>query len=315
MMFFEIKIITVILVLLIIIGLLITYIFKLKKEIRSISEQIQSFKDGEKEKMINISIFDRDLEKLSSEINEYFESYIVAKHSNKLFEDNIRNLITNISHDLRTPLTIIMGNIKLIKQKEIEPLEGLLAIETKAEFMKDMINDLFELILAKDKEIELEPINIATVVQEEILSFYEQVKAKNIDIDVLIQDEVLIIDGEKSSLKRIVQNLISNALKYAKSYIKVKLFEEDDIVKLIISNKCSNVTLDNIDLIFNRFYMIDKGSSVTGTGLGLAIVKSLVTKLNGTIKAEYVNEELMIICEWKLKDKHCFNGNGKGGEG
>ncbi|MCR4942872.1 MAG: HAMP domain-containing histidine kinase [Clostridium sp.] len=296
-------IVVIIVVLSTICFLLLTYILKLKREIRGISSQIKSFKDDEKEKMVSISIFDKDIEILASEINEYFEVYKIAKHNNKVFENKIRDLISNISHDLRTPLTIIMGNIKLIKQKEIEPIEGIQAIERKAEFMKDMVNDLFELIFAIDKEIELEPINIVPIVQEEILSFYEQVKMKNIDMNVLIDGEVLILEGEKSSFKRIIQNLISNSLKYGEDYIKVKVFKENDIVKLIVSNKCPNVTLKDINLIFDRFYMIDKETSNTGTGLGLAIVKSLVTRLKGDIRAEYVSDELSIICEWKLKDK------------
>jgi signal transduction histidine kinase len=295
----------IILIILIIIFSIIIFI-KLrsyKKQIRDITAQIKEFKDRKTNKKINTQMADKDIEKLACEINEYLELYKRNEQEKVAFENTLKQGIANMSHDLRTPLTSIIGYLKLLQNDEIDKEEALAVLKNKTNKLNVLINDFFELASVESEEYELDitRVNLTNIVQEEILSLYEAFESRGFEPKINISDKPIFIMGDKDSLERIVDNLLSNTLKYAEGDIKINLEEASSKVVLSISNSCTTLGKEDVAHIFDRFYMADQVRKGQGVGLGLSIVKSLIEKMNGNITARLEEDELSIICKWKVK--------------
>ncbi len=142
-------------------------------------------------------------------------------------------------------------------------------------------------------------VNLTNIVRDEILSLYEAFQDKGLKPKINILDKPIFIMRDKDSLERIIDNLLSNTLKYAEKDIEINLEESNDKVILKISNICTSIDEKDVLHMFDRFYMADKVRKGQGTGLGLSIVKSLMEKMDGIITSKFEQNRVSIICEWK----------------
>jgi signal transduction histidine kinase len=272
-----------------------------KKQIRDITTQIKEFKDRKTNKKINTQIANKDIEKLSFEINDYLELYKRNEQGKVIFENTLKQGIANMSHDLRTPLTSIIGYLKLLEKDEIDKDEALAILKNKTNKLNVLINDFFELasIESEDYELDMTRVNLTNLVRDEVLALYEAFKSKGFEPKINILDKPIFITADKDSLERIIDNLLSNTLKYADKDIEINLEESNNKAILRISNICTSINNENVVHIFDRFYMADQVRKGQGVGLGLSIVKSLMEKMEGNIIANLEGNEISIICEWK----------------
>ncbi|WP_242864725.1 sensor histidine kinase [Clostridium botulinum] len=275
--------------------------FLYKKQILYITNQIKCFKEKKTIRRINTEINDKYIEDLAFEINECLELYVKNAQEKVEFESTLKQGIANMSHDLRTPLTSIIGYLKLLENNEIDKEGALKILKNKANKLNVLINDFFELasIESEDYELEITKVNLSNILSDEILSFYKAFEEINIEPFINISNKPIFINGDKESLERIVDNLLSNALKYADNNIKISLEESNNKVVLIISNRCTDLDKNDVLHMFDRFYMADKVRTGESAGLGLSIVKSLMRKMNGTIRCKYEEQIVIIICEWE----------------
>lgn len=276
-------------------------LFSYKRQIRDISNQIKEFRIRETNKKINIETADKNIEELAFEINEYLELYKRSEQEKIVFENTLREGIANMSHDIRTPLTSIIGYLKLIQKNAIDKEEALDILKNKTDKLNVLINDFFELasIENEDYELDMEKLNLTNIIRDEILSFYEAFQSKVIEPKINISDNPIFIMGDKNSLERIIDNLLSNTLKYAEKNIEVNLEKCGDKVIFKISNTCTSIDERDALHIFDRFYMADKVRKGQGVGLGLSIVKSLMEKMGGTVTSRLQQNRISIICKWK----------------
>ncbi|WP_242977991.1 sensor histidine kinase [Clostridium botulinum] len=142
-------------------------------------------------------------------------------------------------------------------------------------------------------------VNLTNIMRDEILSLYEAFQDKGLKPKINILDKPIFIMSDKDSLERIIDNLLSNTLKYAEKDIEINLEESNDKVILKISNICTSIDEKDVLYMFDRFYMADKVRKGQGTGLGLSIVKSLMEKMDGIITSKFEQNRVSIICEWK----------------
>ncbi len=301
--------ILIIIVLVIFLILLLSYIFFMKREIKNIRIQLDEYNNLKSLKKIDIALFDKEIENLAYSINKHIDINIQSQIKQKLLEEEIRKNIADISHDLRTPLTSILGYIQMIKKGNLpkeKQIEYIDIAERRAKDLQSLLSDFFELsiIESPDYYIELEEININNILCEVIASFYSSLVDKNITPPKIdLPEENIMIIGNEVAIKRVLQNLISNMIKHCKEDIYISLKMENNKAVLTTINKCDDFKEEDIDLIFNRFYKRDhaRTNKNESTGLGLFISKSLMDKMDGEIYAE-VNENLLhIFCEWNLK--------------
>ncbi len=295
----------IIMLLLIIVVFLIARLFYVESQVESIIKQIIDINANKVDKKITIGLLSKRIETLAKEINEIIQVKRQSQANKVKLENDLRQTIANMSHDLRTPLTSIIGYIQFLKLDDIseyEKEEYLNIAEQRAKALESLLNDFYELSLIEslDYELNLEKLNINKILQEVILGKYTDFMNRDIKPKVEIPKENIYIIAEEKSLQRVIENLLSNSVKYAKDTVDICLKVENNMMLLRVSNTAGDLMIDDVKNIFNRFYMADKTRSGKGTGLGLAIVKGLVHKMNGNITADIINDVLNIYCRFQI---------------
>lgn len=276
----------------------------MKKQVISVTNQLIDINKNNIDKKITISLINPEIEALTKVINDTINMSKQCEASKIKFQNDLKQNIANMSHDLRTPLTSIKGYIQFLKLDNIsdeERVEYLNIAEQRTKSLESLLNDFYELSLveSQDFELNLEKINITNILQEILLCKYNDFTSRDLKPDIQIPNENIYIIAEKKSIERIIENLLSNAIKYARDNVSIYLETNSNVILLKITNTVVNLSVEDVEKIFDRFYMADKNRSEKGTGLGLSIVKTLVEKMNAVITADINNDVLCICCEFK----------------
>lgn len=285
----------------------LTQLLFVKKQIKSITEQLRNYNIGKTNKKIDIILLDKEIESIASEINNLIDLHIQSNAEKKFAERELRQAIANISHDLRTPLTSILGYIQLMEGDEVteeERNQYLKIAKDRTKRLQILLNDFFELSIIEsvDYSLKLESLNINNIVEETIMNLYNQFNEKQIIPSIEIPKEKISIMADESAIKRVIENLATNAIKYSYENVGISLERSKTTVILTISNDIKDLTERDIEFFFDRFYMADKTRSGNGTGLGLSISKSLMDKMNGKLSAELKDSWLYVKCSWILTE-------------
>lgn len=288
------------------IAFLLIYIFYMKREMTSIARQLNDYNDFKTEKKIDVNLINKEVEALAESINRHIEIENELRLKEIKSKEDLKEMIANISHDLRTPLTSIVGYIQMIKIKsniDDKNMEYLHRVENKAKDLEIMLDDFFALSVAQSSEYSLclEYVNINDIVCDTLVEFYEKLEKRNIEPKINLE-KVDDIVADKNNIVRVIENLMSNVLKYSGNEVAIDLTQKDDKVTLSIMNSLEDNKIIDTKKIFDKFYKSsDKSRTTKSTGLGLAIVKTLMEKMNGIITAEQIDNKLYITCEWNLE--------------
>lgn len=290
---------------LIISGVLLARLLYIKKQVKSLTEQLTDINENKLDKKVTIGLLNKEIEALTEAVNHTIDVKKECEASKVRLENDIRQRIANMSHDLRTPLTSIIGYIQLMKLEDItyeERKEYLCTAEQRAKALERLLNDFYELSLidSLDFKMNLEKINVNKVLQEVLVGKYTDFMNRNLEPKIELPNDNIYIIADEKSLERVIENLLSNTIKYAKDKANVYLGIEDNKVLVEISNNITDLTSQEAEKIFDRFYMADKTRSGKGTGLGLAIAKELVEKMNGSITANISEDMLNICCRFNV---------------
>lgn len=275
-------------ILVIAIIILFSHLILYRRQVKSIDTQLQNLIDGKSKKPITVSFFDRRIEHLADHINESFERQTNLEISLHRHENQLKQSIADISHDLRTPLTSILGYLQLIQSSSAlpEPQKGyLLVIEQKSKLLHSMIHDFYELSIldSEDYTVSLEKINITSTVSNVLLGNYAAFQERGIKPQLSVPKRTIFIDSNRTSCERILQNLITNSIRYTTGDISVSLSQNDEYAIFTIANQANTLSDAQVSHIFERFYTADPSRNKGNTGLGLYIVKALLLKVNGKI--------------------------------
>lgn len=292
----DIRNMALIILSMIVIGLII-YILAIKKEIRRITKKIKTIKINHSNNLINSEISLIELKNLINEINMLLKE---TKDIKSEFEDKniqLKKMITNISHDLRTPLTSAIGYIEMILKSDLSEKEKqaeLQIVEERLQRLEELINSFFEFskISSSNKTIELEEVNLTSIIENSIVHYYEDYRKDGREIILNNNLEKNKILSNKEMLTRVFDNLIGNSYKHSKSNLTINIENKEDIT-IIFSNELEYQDLD-IKHIFDEFYTVDISRTKKNTGLGLAIAKQFIENLDGTISAQKKNNNLEI---------------------
>ncbi|WP_278884735.1 sensor histidine kinase [[Ruminococcus] torques] len=268
--------------------ILVCSLFSITRTIRNINKQIK-----EKRK-IRVSLSNRDIEELAYAINQKDALHKKLQVQIKQEEEQLKQSISNISHDLRTPLTSIQGYLTLLQECEDkqEQDQYIKIIKAKTDYLTDLVQEFYDLSVVENEQfdVECETVDINRVVTDCLIEKYYEFG----EIQPIIQTEKspVWIYGNNLVCKRIIENLITNAIRYADNYIEVSITHEG-----VFKIKNSTQSLDDIDmkLLFSKFYTADKSRTKGGSGLGLYIVKELLEKINGKIENVCYKENILLI--------------------
>lgn len=262
---------------------------------RNINKVIKDFKyiseNMDTNRKFKLGYPDRNLEKLLVEINNYLEETQNYKLKYIKREEDIRKEIENISHDLRTPLTSIRGYLELIDDEDItenEKKDYIQIVEKRAKVLQNLIQDFYDLsrLENNDYNFNIEIIDINKELKEQILMFYNDFEKKNIDVDIKLEEKPMFVNLDKNAIERVFHNLIQNATKYSKSKFCISMNRTDNEIIIELKNDVDDINKEELDLLFNRFYIKDNSRSRDSSGLGLTITKFLVESMNGKIEAK-----------------------------
>lgn len=236
---------------------------------------------------------DENIKKILIEINRLLEHNQKIMASYNKTEISMRKMLSNISHDLKTPLTVVLGYIGMIindPNSSKEETKILIdKVHGKTLEVLDLIKKFFDLakLESGDKDIPLTRINMNETCRKNILGFYESLMSKGFDVVIEISEINLYVLGNEAELDRIFQNLISNAIKYggAGKVLGLTLRSDDQFVFADVWDKGKGISELHKDLVFERMYTLEdsRNKLYQGSGLGLTITKRLVEKMGGEI--------------------------------
>lgn len=242
---------------------------------------------------ITVPSGDRHIRKLAADINRELRLLRAQRRKYQQGDRKLKEAVTNISHDLRTPLTAISGYLELLEEEEKSEAAKryLSCIKNRTEAMKGLTEELFcYTIVRAEKPKEKEETDISGVLEESLLSFYGAMVSKGIVPEIQITDKKIIRNINKPSLTRVFGNIISNMIKYSEGEMKVELLDSGEIR---FSNKAPKLHAVQVEKLFDRFFTVEDARA--STGLGLSIARILTEEMGGSIRAEYREETLTIF--------------------
>ncbi len=260
----------------------------LKRQLRRFVLDAEKLKADDYMKVIRTRNFDRDIIAVTKVLNTYIqkEKKVSVLYKNK--EQQLYDVITGISHDFRTPLTAIVGYLQMIEKSHClsgkeEQYFGI--VRQKTDYLKSLSDDFFEMSLVESrKETVCEKVDVCSLLTECLLGHYEQIEAKQIQTEFDIPQKTIFIESDSHALNRIFENLISNTIKYTKSYMTVSLKNPNGKIAVRFSNDVYAAETIETERIFEPFY---RGGSrkEDGSGIGLYVAKALCEQLGFSIHA------------------------------
>lgn len=276
----------------VIIALLIK-IYILRKSVKEIETAFADRLITDTNTLIDISSRDKCLRHLANTINGQLRKLRAERHRFQQGDLELKNAVTNISHDLRTPLTAICGYLELLEREEKSEAayRYIEIIKDRADVLTQLSEELFRysVILSAKDHIIREQVIVNAVLEESLTAFYTVLTEQRIVPEIQISETKVIRMLDRSALSRVFSNLISNVIKYSDGDFKIVLSENGEIT---FSNHASGLDEIQVGRLFDRFYTVE--AARRSTGLGLAISKTLVEQMDGTISAKYENNRLSI---------------------
>lgn len=278
----------------------------LKQDIRSISRSLKAIRKSDTNAKVTTQTFDKDIIHLSNRINEVLEDQKKAVLSAEKMNQELKQAITNVSHDLKTPLASAMGYLQLIrsnKTPEEKKPEYLDIIEKRLKSLSYLLDELFEFTKITEGKIEFKPekINVSNILSDVLSLYYEDFTAKGSTPNITLPENPVYIFADVNMLRHIFQNLIQNVLAHGTGSFSVTVQPE---ARVLFKNSVEHPEKIDAGRLFERFYTADISRNSKTTGLGLAICKELVERQDGKIRAFIEDDSLIITIKFKQnKDK------------
>lgn len=271
-------------------------LFNMKRQIRNITGQLENQKTHNGY-LLSIDLADNDVEEMAVQVNEMLAKMQRIKADAHKKEAEIKSSIAVMSHDMRTPLTSVIGYLQLAEKncREEETLQNIRIAKERADYCNKLIHDFFELSAAESGacQLKMQKVDISALLCEQILANYPNFEKKKITPVFEQKDKTFYVQADRELLERVIQNLISNSIKYSSGTVVFQLVREEEetapaheggSIILTIANSIEQPV--DAEKIFDRFYRADGARSLDGSGLGLYICRLFLERMGGTVSAE-----------------------------
>lgn len=272
---------------------ILIYLLILHSSIREVAEELEEKLRTDTNTLISISTGDSSVQLLASRINAQLQALRKERLKLQTGNDELTTAVTNISHDLRTPLTAICGYLDLLEQEPQSEKSGryLAVIRERTDAMRSLTEELFRysVITATADELDMQAVRLNDILEQSLAGFYGALSARGITPEIRMPEAAVIRELDAAALRRIFDNILSNAVKYSDGDLTIRLRPDGPVT---FSNRASSLSRVQAERLFDRFYTVETARN--STGLGLSIAKLLTEKMGGTITAEYESGHLQI---------------------
>ena len=247
----------------------------------------------------------RGAEQLLAGLNDLLELRQQERADYRRKEQQLRRQIANVSHDLRTPLTSILGYLQLLEQEDLSPEkreEYFQIVEGRARTLQSFIASFYDLSRIEGGELPLERelVDLGRTLSDQLAAAYEQIEEAGLEMEVELADGLPPVWADSGAVTRIFSNLLTNALRHGTGALSVKLYREGGCIVSAFSNQAEGITAEDVDHVFERFYTADKMRTGQSTGLGLAIVKALAERMGHTAAARWEDGWFTVLVRWSV---------------
>lgn len=263
-------------------------------KLREIHKKLKEILDTDSDESVMTFTDNRELMELAAQINRMLERQRKVKADYRRYEMASKRMLSNISHDMKTPMTVILGYLEIMQMNGEASYDMLVKTQQKAQSLMAMIDQFFTLakLEAGDTEMELSRLDICEVCRENILDFYEMLSDAEFQVEVNIPETAVYMQGNQDALRRILANLISNVLRYGSegNYLGIFLRTDDRYVYVDVVDKGQGIDKIYARSVFDRLFTMEDSRSrkVQGNGLGLTIARNLAWQMGGDITLESI---------------------------
>ena len=271
--------------------LLLCGILLMRRQVIRLHQFVETLQDEDTTITVPIDFQTPEVGRLVDEINLLVDRYRKDISELKRKDETIKETITNLAHDVRTPLTSIEGYAKILKGSENLSEKDQEAVETileRSDTLRRLLNQLFDFARLESDSFEYHEamIDLNAILRKTAVSFYSNFEAKGEEPDIQIAEEEFKRMGDPDAVTRVFSNIIFNALVHGKTNYSIASWQEPEAYAFCFQNDAGDIALEDLERLFDRFFTTDKSRSKKTTGLGLAIAKKIVTHMGGEIKAQ-----------------------------
>ena len=258
-------------------------------KLKKIGQKLEEIQDTDSDENVMVFTDNKVLMDLAAQINRLLENQRKVKVDFRRSEIASKKMLSNISHDIKTPMTVILGYLEIMRLNGSGENEMLLKVEQKARRVMELINQFFTLakLEAGDTDIEISKIDVCEVCRENVLDFYELLTQKEFRVEVDIPEEAVFVRGNKDALERILFNLISNVVRYGTDgkYMGIFLRSDKKYIYIDVVDKGKGIDKAFAQNVFERLFTMEdsRNREIQGNGLGLTIAQNLAHQLGGEI--------------------------------
>lgn len=274
---------------------LVKYISQ-SRQLHKITGEISGFLENDTVDTLLALSDEKEIQELLVQVNALFEHQRELEKERKKQKDSNRKMLANISHDLKTPLTVILGYSEMIRNQEGISLDSIHQkvekIYRKTTDVLEMINIFFDLVKIESGELtlEMQALDLCEIARNEILNYYDMLQEGGFQVEIDIPEDEIPVDADKQAVKRILANLIQNAIKYGADgrYLRLGITQRGDDVLIQVEDRGKGIIEDSQDKIFERLVTLEdsRNKKYQGSGLGLTITKRLVEAMGGSIRVK-----------------------------
>lgn len=281
-------------------------VIRYRRQVKSICRQLQFINDHQTNMKLSADGSYFGLETLADEINALLIETEEKRRTVETQETVIRETITNLSHDIRTPLTSLDGYVQLLEESDSkdEQARYIGIIRKRIEALRAILDELF--LYAKLQDNAYLPAmgcaELNRVVYDTVFSFYEDCKARGLEPQVSVCDERVYTNGNETMIGRMLQNIIKNSLEHGKKDVRIQLAAEEKKIIFSCANKVEHAEQIDIDRVFERFYKADSARANSSTGLGLSIARGLAEKMGADMSASLENDMFTVTVTFEKEE-------------
>ncbi len=281
-----------------------------RRQVRDICRQLAFIRENQSDIRIRLDINSREFVDLTESLNKLNDELKKLDIYYKDKDKKLKDALSNVSHDIRTPLTSLKGYFELVsKEEDAEKRAGYeQIIKERIDTLSELLEELFTFTRLQDEayQVELSEIDMTKPVLDTLFSFYEEIQSTVEEPSIDICEDKIMVMGNEIAIKRLAGNLIKNALVHGDGELKIVYGNDKDSEECVVfsvANSVKNPSEIDVSQVFDRFYKADKARSKSSTGLGLAIAKQYAERMGGEIKATLVDNEFKIEVKFSGKRK------------